>query len=209
MECPGHDFRRRRQARNRAQFPGLRTREGTGGGIGSQAPARARRRAGRSCRRGSRERTARAKNETWRRKTARLSSENAFEQIGTSLCTAGIIRIKGRCGALVASEVRDRELKSTVRDYGSLSYSRWKVSSKILSDPGSSDLARQLSQVPTKMVTRQWMYPLSLHCRNAISSVRLVTRPRLQISQMVALSPAAIARSPRRRPSPVSLRDMF
>src|SRR5262249_62299466 len=108
-----------------------------------------------------------------------------------------------------ASEVRGSELKSTVRDYGSLSYSRWKASSKILSDPGSSDLARQLSQVPTKMVTRQWMYPLSLHCRNAISSVRLVTRSRLQISQMVASSPAAIARSPRRRPSPVSLRDMF
>ena len=35
--------------------------------------------------------------------------------------------------------MRDRELKSTVRDY-SLSYSRWKASSKILSDPGSSDL---------------------------------------------------------------------
>src|SRR5262249_45350382 len=93
------------------------------------------------------------------------------------------------------------ELKSTVRDY-SLSYSRWKASSKILSDPGSSDLARQLSQVPTKMVTRQWMYPLSLHCRNAISSVRLVTRPRLQISQMVASAPAAIARSPSASPKP-------
>src|SRR5262249_2360164 len=35
------------------------------------------------------------------------------------------------------------------RDYGSLSYSRWKASSKILSDPGSRDFTRQLSQVPT------------------------------------------------------------
>jgi len=39
--------------------------------------------------------------------------------------------------------------------------------------------------------------------------MRLVTRPRLQISQMVDSSPAAIARSPQRRPSSVSPRDMF
>src|SRR5215471_5530681 len=74
-----------------------------------------------------------------------------------------------------------------------------------LFDPGSSDLNPQLSQVPTKIVTRQWTYPLSLHCRNATSSMCLVTRPCLQISQMVGSSSAAIALSPRRRPSPVTV----
>src|SRR5262249_38786036 len=83
------------------------------------------------------------------------------------------------------------------RAYGGLSYLRWEASSKILSDPGSRDFPRQLSQVPTKSVTRHRMYPLSLHCRNAISSMRLVTRPRLQISQMVGASPVAMAPSPR------------
>src|SRR5215469_14779554 len=124
--------------------------------------------------------------------------------MGTSLCAAGIIPIKGRGNRPAASKARGSELKSTVRDYGSLSYSRWKASSKILSDPGSRDLTRQLSQVPTKIVTRHWMYPLSLHCRNAISSMRLVTCPRLQISQ-VADSPAAIVPSPSPSPGPASL----
>ena len=71
----------------------------------------------------------------------------------------------------------------------------------ILFDPGSSDLTPQLSQLPTKIVTRQWTYPLSLHCRNAISSMRLVTRPCLQISQMVGSSSAAISPSPSASPA--------
>ena len=72
----------------------------------------------------------------------------------------------------------------------------------ILFDPGSSDLTPHLSQLPTKIVTRQWTYPLSLHCRNAISFMRLVTRPCLQISQMVGWSSAAIALSPSASPKP-------
>jgi hypothetical protein len=51
----------------------------------------------------------------------------------------------------------------------------------------------QLSQVPIKIMTRHWTYPLSLHCRNATTSMRLVTRPFLQNSQMTGLSSAAIA----------------
>jgi hypothetical protein len=51
----------------------------------------------------------------------------------------------------------------------------------------------QLLQVPIKIVARQWMYPLSLHCRNAISSMRFVTRPCLQISQMTGSSSTAIS----------------
>ena len=54
-------------------------------------------------------------------------------------------------------------------------------------------LQRQLLQVPIKIVARQWMYPLSLHCRNAISSMRFVTRPCLQISQMTGSSSTAIS----------------
>src|SRR5215813_2093630 len=77
--------------------------------------------------------------------------------------------------------------------YGNLSYSRRKASSKIFSDPGPSAFTSQLSQVPIRIVTRQWMYPLSLHCRNAISSMRFVTRPFLQISQTTGSSSAAIA----------------
>src|SRR6516225_8516762 len=75
----------------------------------------------------------------------------------------------------------------------------------ILSDPGSSDLTPHLSQLPTKIVTRQWTYPLSLHCRNAISFMRLVTRPCSQIAQMVGWSSAAIALSPSASPRPVSV----
>jgi hypothetical protein len=44
-----------------------------------------------------------------------------------------------------------------------------------------------------KIVARQWMYPLSLHCRNASSSMRFVTRPCLQISQMTGSSSTAIS----------------
>ena len=33
----------------------------------------------------------------------------------------------------------------------------------------------QWAHVPIKTVTRQWTYSLSLHCRNATSSKRLVT----------------------------------
>src|ERR1700738_4461900 len=73
---------------------------------------------------------------------------------------------------------------------------------------GSSDFALQLSQVPIKIMTRHWTYPLSLHCRNATTYMRLVTRPFLQNSQMTGLSSAAIAH-PLTLALRVTLHDIF
>src|SRR5262249_23508505 len=94
-----HDFRCRGKARNRAKLPCLRTRQGEGGGTGSQAASRARRGASRSCLRGSRERIVRSKNEAGRRKTARLNRAR------TTMSNGGLTSVS-----------RSRKLRSITRN---------------------------------------------------------------------------------------------
>jgi len=62
----------------------------------------------------------------------------------------------------------------------------------ILSAPGSSDPAPQLSQTLTATVARQWTWPPSLHWRNDMSSKCLTSCPLPQESQRIDCFPAYI-----------------